>query len=166
MSILFLIAATLVTQSAGTRANAEAPFSITIKAVQETVTSNSEVRIGVTLTNISNREISSYKVNGNGQAELGGYIVDIRTDKGNRPAETKYQRKITTGEDAPGESSVLVISGGYVPLKSGESLRDEIVATKLFDLSQPGKYEIRVTKIDEQSKIIVRSNAITVSVIP
>jgi len=93
--------------------------------------------------------IQVYKVNGSGRAELAGFEANVRNADGSSPAETKYHKKIRTGEDAPGETSVVVVSGSYIPLNSGESVRDEIVVTKLFDLSRPGNYKVQVGKLDE-----------------
>jgi hypothetical protein len=156
--------AVLAVSIAAPSPTAEATFSIAIKAAQETVKSGSEARVGITLTNISKRQISIFKVNGNGQAELAGFDVDVRNTDGNTPPETKYHKKIKTGEDAQGETSQVVVSGGYISLNSGESVKDEIVVTRLFDLSSPGSYKVQVEKMDEQSKVVVKSNVITVTV--
>jgi hypothetical protein len=44
--------------------------------------------------------------------------------------------------------------------------RAELIVSRLYDLSKPGKYTIQVTRRDDASKTIVKSNPITVTITP
>jgi hypothetical protein len=44
--------------------------------------------------------------------------------------------------------------------------RAELVVSRMYDLSKPGKYTIHVTRYDYASKTIVKSNPITVTITP
>jgi hypothetical protein len=139
-------------------------FSVQINAPRYRVKAGSEIRIKIILTNTSNREISFYRSTGEAQGELGGYTLEVVRSKGKSAPETTYQR-ILKGE-SDGRNSIIVASGGYVPVKPRETLIDEVVVSKLYDLSQPGKYSIHVLRFDELNKSSMKSNSITVTITP
>jgi hypothetical protein len=87
----------------------------------------------------------------------------VRDDKGNSPPETKYQR-VLRGEEPltePWVASVATIS-----VDPGKTFSDAMIANKFYDLSKPGKYKIQVQRTDPASKVVVKSNVITVTVTP
>jgi hypothetical protein len=44
--------------------------------------------------------------------------------------------------------------------------RADLVVSRLYDLSKPGKYAIQVTRPDLGSRTLVKSNAVTVTITP
>ncbi len=61
---------------------------------------------------------------------------------------------------------VVTYSGGPRSVKPRETLADVIQLDKLYDLSKPDKYAIQVERIDDDTKAIVKSNKLTVTVTP
>lgn len=51
-------------------------------------------------------------------------------------------------------------------LKSGGSDTDEMDVSRYRDISQPGKYTIRLSQFDAESNTTIQSNAVTVTVTP
>ena len=51
-------------------------------------------------------------------------------------------------------------SGGGFPLEPGETMKDELVISDLYNMSRPGKYSVQVSCRG------AKSNTITVTVVP
>ena len=65
-----------------------------------------------------------------------------------------------------GEHTLRIVGGGSVHkrfLKTGETLKDGIVVTKLFDLNRAGQYTVRVQRRDDATRSVVVSNKITLT---
>ena len=90
------------------------------------------------------------------------YEIEVRNDKGLSAPPSAYLR------DLRNKTNVSFSSNLAQWLKPGESFVDEILVTKFYDLSQPGKYTISVTRdippAQNLGKGTVRSNTITVTV--
>jgi hypothetical protein len=143
-------------------------FSITVTAVDSTVKSGSPVWVTVRMENYSNRGLPVYRENA---ADQGGFVykADIRTQTGTLAPETKFGRRIQdhdTAEERAREPYVTVTSGGEQNLGPGKSIIDRMNISKLYDLTRPGKYTLELQRFDTESKTFVRSNKITVTVIP
>jgi hypothetical protein len=166
--IVFLILATLVTGpvTGPAQARPAASFSLTITALQNPVKAGSEVRIEIVVTNISNREITVSRSNGEGQAELSGYTAEIRDRKGNLISETKYGRELKAEGGTPEAPTVTVTNDILFPLQPGKKLKDMLIVSKLRDTSQPGIYSVQVQRTDPDTGILVKSNTVTVTVTP
>ena len=144
------------------------------------------MRLTIVATNISDHDISLLRGKGETEGEF-NYMIDVRNDKGSAPPRTKYgnhflekdvdepkdsaQAKNTetqpAGNDASSQTfrkTVIVSSDLLLPIQPGKSLTDVIIVNKMFDLSQPGKYSIQAQRADPDSKIVVNSNIITVTV--
>ena len=156
--------ALLILPSGGATQSAKPDISVTISAMQTVVKADSEVKVGIILTNISNHEVSLAKDNAQNLGEAHNKI-EVRDEKGNLAPEAKYVG-ILDGK-APNDVIFMPL-GSSAPhsLKPGETLKDAIIASKLFDLSKPGKYTIQVQRTDEATKTVVRSNTITLTVTP
>ena len=140
-------------------AKATAPtFSILIKADQDTVKIGSPVGITVVKKNESNHEINNSKAHS---------------------VEPLYQIAVTDNLGSPRpESAELLKSREASPmgrawfsmffgsLKPGGSDTDGMDVSRYRDLSQPGKYTIRVSQFDAESNTTIQSNAVTVTVTP
>jgi hypothetical protein len=57
-------------------------------------------------------------------------------------------------------------NGKLLPLKPKESVSWDITISDLFYFRLPGKYTIKVTRRDFDSKAIVKSNTVTIAVLP
>jgi hypothetical protein len=155
----------------GDRVSQAAPpqaFSITIRSPARTWKVGSDLTITIRLENVSGQKLLLRKAPGQEQGEL-FMDVDVEDEHGHPPPRTKYFRVLRgIGGDDParGPNEELLQAGSIQKkvLGPGESLTDGIVVSKLFDLSRPGNYTIRVRRHDQGSDTIVVSNTIAVTV--
>jgi len=169
LSLLIVVGVSCATVSS---AADQPPFSITISSPQQAWKMGSDVTVTVILTNTSSVPVFFGKSFAQDEGEL-FMDVEVKDDKGNPLPRTKYYR-VLRHEDAydcerqaNGECTLRVVGGGSVRkkfLKPNETATDGIVVSRLFDLSQPGKYTIRVQRRDESTKSLVTSTTITVRV--
>jgi hypothetical protein len=145
------------------QASSSAPsFSVTLQAPTAAVKAGSEVRIRVTTTNNSDHEIRFAK--GFGEEEF-DFEIEVRDEKGQTPPLTEAYSEL---KEHP--TSRCGSYSTYV-LEPGKSFDTDLVVTKLYKITQPGKYTISVTRGQRPmwqtlGKGGVRSNSVTVSVIP
>jgi hypothetical protein len=143
----------------------QAPFSIAISPLQQSIAAGTEVKVEIALKNISNREIYLSKSNGRSQAEF-VFVVEAHNDAGEPAPETEYQRRVMRRETT--KRNVLFWSEIILNLKPGEILQDEAIVSNLYDLSRPGRYLIQVSRrvSDNPKDGVVKSNIIAVTVTP
>jgi len=140
-------------------------FSIAISA-PDLISAGSEPKLSIVLKNTSDHEIMLGRSVQPDHGEL-HHDVEVRDDKGDLAPETEYHRKIkgrlpaTPGKAPPPPN---VWSDILTSIKPGETRNDDLTISKLYDLSKPGKYTIQVSRFDEDTKAVVKSNTITVNV--
>jgi hypothetical protein len=160
-----LLFASLVFLAAAFGQPKQPAFSIAISA-PDVISAGSEPKLSIVLKNTSDHEIMLGRSVQPGHGEL-HHDVEVRDDKGDLAPETEYHRKIkgrlsaTPGKAPPPPN---VRSDIFIPMKPGETRNDDLTISKLYDLSKPGKYTIQVSRFDEDTKGVVKSNTITVSV--
>jgi hypothetical protein len=136
--------------------------SLTVRAVRDVTPAGSPVLVDATLTNNSNHSISVWR------EKQGSYRVFVTDERGVRPPDRRlgYRNGRFDVTLVPPEkvAEVLSGSGACVTVKPGETQTEGIEVSKLYDLSKPGKYTIQVERGDPESTVIVKSNAITVTV--
>jgi hypothetical protein len=140
-------------------------FSITINA-PDVISAGSEPKLSIVLKNTSDHEIMLGRSVQPDQGEL-HHDVEVRDDKGDLAPETEYHRKIkgrlpTIPGKAPPPPNVSSVI--FIPMKPGETRKDDLTLSKLYDLGKPGKYTIQLSRFDEDTKAVVKSNTITVNV--
>jgi hypothetical protein len=88
--------------------------------------------------------------------------VNVTNENGAKMSETDFGRK------ALEQTGARVVVGKLVdvPVKTGKSFTYPLNVNELYDLSHPGKYTIQVQRMDPDSKVLVKSNTITVTVTP
>lgn len=143
--------------------NVTASFSVTISPEEPTVKVGSPVWVVATVENKSDHGLPVYRAISNDMDQGGWvYTVDARDDKGVARPETKFYR-FAQGRDPEVAKRT---SGWATKLKPGETMADRVNVSKLYDLSQPGKYRIQFQRLDPETKTLVKSNEITVTVTP
>jgi hypothetical protein len=143
-------------------------FLITISTAANVVKAGSDIRIDISIKNISDREIDLSR---SVRTDLGEWFTDVEVldEKGNAIPETKYYRALRgkdtyddeprrDGKFSPKVQQTFGLSGYSV--KPGDNLRDGVVLNKLVDMTRPGKYTVKVRRRDEATKAWVASNAI------
>ena len=138
------------------------PISVTVQPVPGPVKTGSELRVKVTTTNTSDHEIRFAR--GFGEQEF-DFDIEVREEKGQTPPPTETYRQL---KDHP--SSRRGSYSTYV-LEPGKSFDEDLVVTKLYKITQPGKYTISVTRGQRPmwqtlGKGGATSNSITVTVTP
>ena len=134
-------------------------FSIIISASQEVVKLGSPVSVQVTKTNQSDHEINNSRL----RSFSGPYEIEVRDDQGNVRPETEASRR---AKKSANSNPRATRSANFSSLKPGESERDRIDVARYIDLNQPGKYIIQLRQFDGDIKTVVKSNTITVTLIP
>jgi hypothetical protein len=148
-----------------TSGQSKPPFRLTLTANPTVYKAGSEVRVQITQTNTSDETMTTAKSIAPDQAEF-HYTMDVRDSKGRPAPQTEYGRDFNSKGDDPKHTTVRVGNEGPILLKPGESMEDEAIITKFFDLSHPGKYTIQVSRLisRETDKGIVRSNTISITI--
>ena len=153
-------------------------FSINIKAEVSKVKTGSDLRIDLLVTNTSDHIISLGKTLAPDTGEV-TREVDV-FDAGGKPAPQTKMYRVLKGKESPEEivhpaengkaswveTSRRVFTISSVDVKPGDSIDDRILLGKLFDFSKPGNYTVQVREYDYLSQTYVKSNTITVTIIP
>jgi len=160
LSVLALILAftgSLKAQSAPSK-RANPRFSITISVQPTSLKVGSPLTCYATLTNTSNEMVYLFaSVQWMGELD---FKIDVRDEQGKRAPLTEYGRQVK------GESPIPIVQNATadVILHPGESFKREIDLSKVYNLAQPGKYNIQTERGDEGA--VAKSNIVTVTVAP
>ncbi len=159
-----ILAAVLFTLLGGAPAYCGEPsFSLTISLAQDTVKAGSEVTVKIVLKNTTDHEI---RVGGKGMLP-GDDLVPancraIVTDaKGVRAPYTKYGERMWGRPLEEGAEGTIIFGA----MKAGGQGAFDLVLSRLYDLSKPGKYTIEVRYPDGDSQVIVKSNRIVLTIV-
>jgi hypothetical protein len=163
-AVKILFVAVLVTSLSLSGWGSQPDFTISLQSNQPTVKLGTEINVDVILTNTSNRNISFAKANGVAKGHL-VYTVSVKDEKGNAVPARKT-REANPEEDSASFANIEVTNFQVLTLVPGQTLRDQIVLSKLFDFSHPGKYTVRVQRAQPNNKILHESNAVTIIVEP
>jgi Prolyl oligopeptidase family len=136
---------------------AGASFSIAISAVEDEVQVRSDARLSITLKNLSDHQIFFGHRPGRDTPEY-SFRIEVRNAAGHVVEETAYGREAMQRQESQSPTVDYVQPGGTVV--------ETAHLTKLVNLSRPGRYTVRVFRKDPESKAVVRSNEITLSVTP
>jgi hypothetical protein len=113
------------------------------------VTAGSKVMVSITPMNRSDHRIR-FRV----EPMDYRYQVTVYDAQNNMAMETERGRKVKGG------SAKMSHLGGSFWLDPGESRKDQLAVSNLYDMSRPGKYKVQVSR--EGAK----SNTITIDVVP
>jgi hypothetical protein len=137
-------------------------FSLTIAAPKEPVKAGTELRLLVTVTNTSNRDISFFV--SPGLIPEDGLLcqVNVRDADGRATPPSALERS----RDKP---IPLNLGSRYAKtLKPGESFVDQVTVTRFYALSRPGKHTVSVARPFPPRQNLgagtVESNSVTVTV--
>jgi len=166
--LLVLFSLVVASVTAGQRPQPElasqSAFPLTVTAVRGSVKVGSPIRMDVVMTNDSVHDIHLMK-----DASLGYYWIEAVDDKGHRAPLTTFGTTFGALSGRIDRSLAPKPSGGtmvFVTVKAGKTWIEQLDASRFYELSQPGKYVIHVEGTDPETFKIVRSNAITITVMP
>jgi len=165
--IALLGATTLVPMQAGAAAQSEEtelPFKLSLSVKSPIrgamLGKSAEFRVGypvevtILLTNTSDRDMSGAVADQMGLAS--GYKYDVRDEDGNPVKRQQWQGPVIGRTRDSG------------PVRPGETRTQRSEITSAYDLSKPGTYTIQVSRpvSDEPGAALVKSNAVTVTILP
>jgi hypothetical protein len=134
-----------------------ASFQIEISAPSDEVQVGADARIVITLSNISDREILFAHRPGTNNPEF-SYRIDVRNAAGRELEQTAYAREARVRQQTNGRS-VDYVQPGMSSVQTAHLAR-------LVNLSRPGRYTVRVSRVDPATRAVVRSNEVTLNVVP
>lgn len=148
--------------------SAKPPLSLSIRPAKGDAKAGSTVQIEITVKNISDHDISW------GTAYVAPFVevtdqANIVDGNGAKIPETEFGTRVMghrTPDDEARSPSIVFGKDVWVPLKAGKSFTYQLNLDKLYDLSLPGKYVVQIERLDIDSNIAIKSNKITVTVIP
>lgn len=152
---------TLFSSVALPHSDASQPFSLTLHEPKAPARVGSEIHLTVTVANTSNHDVSFGVAPGIAPDQTMSYNIEIRDAQGREAPPTPFLRDLRE-HPKPTSGSIF----GYT-LAPGESYEEELVITRLYDLTQPGKYTIKVARSQQpwpNAAAIVKSNTIAIAV--
>jgi hypothetical protein len=139
-------------------------FTIRISRTQSTAAPGSEVAIDVELTNVADKEIQIVRVSGPPI-----YTFEAVDQNGKAAPLTPVGEAIASGRNCwkgkKGEMRCFAGGSAFVQrVAPGGKAHDEFVLSAYADLSAPNQYTVSLERIDPYTNLIVKSNAISVTV--
>ena len=135
------------------------PFSITIRAPEDEVQIGSDMRVTITLKNLSTKQVLIARHTGADSPEF-SYRIVVRDAAGREVEESAYGRGIRDERaQTAGRSIVDYVQPGGIAVQTAH-------IGKLVNLRRPGRYTVQVSRKDSASGVTVKSNEITLSVVP
>jgi hypothetical protein len=136
------------------------PFSITIRAPEDEVQLGSDMRVTITLKNLSTKQVLIARHTGTDSPEFSSFRIVVRDAQGREVEESAYaQRLRSESAQAAGRSVVDYVQPNGIAVQTAH-------VTKLVNLRRPGRYTVQVSRRDPVSGVTVKSNEITLSVVP
>jgi hypothetical protein len=140
---------------------ASSDWRMTIRMDKDVVKAGSEVKVLIEAKNISDHAILVTEELKNPRRIDLRYKTYVRAADGSLAPETKWGRRVRTGREEPGESTIEVGSSYERYIQPGQIRPETLVLNALYDLSEPGKYSVQIEIPDEQGHVILRSNIVT-----
>lgn len=116
-----------------------------------------DTQIVIRLSNTSDREILFAHRPGTNNPEF-SYRIDVRNAAGREVEETAYAREAQLRQQTEGRSVDYV--------QPGMSTVQTAHLGRLVNLSRPGRYTVRVSRVDPATHVVVKSNEVTLNVVP
>jgi len=134
-----------------------ADFTITLSAPDNEVQVGSDARVAITLTNMSDHQILFGHRPGANNPEF-SYRIEVRNAGGHVVEATEY------GSEAQQRQQMESRTVDYVQ-PGGTTVQTAHIA-KLVVLTRPGRYTVQVSRRVGEKGVVVRSNELTLNVVP
>jgi hypothetical protein len=116
-----------------------------------------DARIVITLSNTSDREMLFAHRPGTNNPEF-SYRIEVRNAAGREVEETAYGREARQRQQTEGRTVDYV--------QPGMSTVQTAHLERLVNLNRPGRYTVRVSRTNPATGVAVRSNEVTLNVVP
>jgi hypothetical protein len=154
-TLIAAIAQTLLSLSSAAQGIATEPFKISIAPLKDHVQSGSRVEVEAVLTNTSDHDINVSSV----YQGLSNSSYEIDVMDGSGIHLLRFKRPDDNGKG-------LYSFHFRPPVKPNESVKDLVSVTAFYDLMTPGEYTIQFSRQLDEDGPTVKSNVITVMVVP
>jgi hypothetical protein len=132
-------------------------FQIAISAPSDEVQVGADARIVISLRNTSDRQMLFAHRPGMNNPEF-SYGIEVRNAAGHAVEETAYGREARLRQQTEGRTVDYV--------QPGMSTVQTAHLERLVNLNRPGRYTVRVSRVDAATKAVVKSNEVTLNVVP
>jgi len=139
-------------------------FSITVDPPAGPIKLGSPINFTVTVTNISDKEI--YWESDRGKDTVYKAFAVLLMKGGHEVETTFFHRKITGRQRTDDSQEVETGSSISLPHPPGKMFVMTIDLERLYEIREPGVYTLDVSRFDEDSKTTVRSNFLTLKIVP
>jgi hypothetical protein len=144
----------------------ESPFTLTLSSPQSTIHAGSEVKIDITLTNVSQQDIYYFPVITGRPSDMeGGFRLDVRDSENKRVQETAHGMKVHDSEPTRTPHRGSVFSTRQTIKPGGTLLRSRVLSEE-FNLSKPGQYTVQAERADPLTHLTAKSNKLVITVLP
>jgi hypothetical protein len=160
---LFLACAGRVAGQAASPAATEPSFTMKISLRDENVKPGSEIMVNVELTNTSASEIALVRI----YTGPPPYTVYVFDREGKEAPSAPFGSALRKGETAMRQNGKVrnfgAASGGPVRIAPGKTAKDGVTIERMFEFA-PGTYTVRLERVDPYTKLLVKSNTVTLTV--
>lgn len=166
-----IFCAVVLAQQVAPPTKARPRFSLNVVAENKEVKVGDPVIVTSTLTNVSGNELSiTMDLAAKGEVNAHDGVI-VRDSNGKEPPKTDFHRDLKgeapSARSVSGSSTTItVMNFRSFSVSPGAKFVQQIEVSKLYDLSKVGSYSVQLTGIDDVTKIVVKSNAITITVTP
>jgi hypothetical protein len=140
-----------------TAGDGQSSFLIAISAPNDEVQVGADARIVITLRNMSDRQMLFAHRPGMNNPEF-SYRIEVRNAAGREVEETAYGREARQRQQTEGRTVDYV--------QPGMSTVQTAHLERLVNLNRPGRYTVRVSRVDPATHAVVKSNEVTLNVVP
>jgi hypothetical protein len=149
-------------QAPASASHSQSDYALAIRASPAEAKVGSEVRIMVTVRNISDHPVGIQVPMKNLDDGAFYYRTYVRDEDGVLLPETKFGRALRTRKGEHGEDAVFVGADLELVLMPGGTRTHQLLLNNLFDLKKPGKYSVEVDRDDAGR--IAKSNLVTITI--
>jgi hypothetical protein len=143
----------------------KAGYSLTIVPPTDQIQLGAPINITIIVKNTSSNDIYW-------RAELDNtayHAFHFLLQEGGKEVETTRFHRVLRNELRPDdkpESAEGSASSVVSALESGKSFTLTIDLTKLYEITQPGQYMLKISRTEEDNKTVVNSNTVPLNIIP
>ena len=158
LALVLGVPAGCVAQTSG-NSSAMPQLSVTLSARESTSTTGSKVIVDVLLTNTSSGRV--LLPGGGGEDILPWYTIQVRRKDGAPVPDSQLvqaKKRESSKPLPPGMFKVDNYSGIMGELQPGQTLKETVVLSDRYDMSQPGEYVVQAQRSESATGAVFQSN--------
>jgi hypothetical protein len=139
-------------------------FSLAVTPPANPLSLRSPINITITVKNITDKDIFWSSETGPDNAYMAfRYLLK----KDGREVETTFFHRVITGRQRQGDPAA-VYSGSSIlfPKPPGIMFVMTVDLRRLYEITEPGQYELDISRFTEDNKTVVRANTVTLNIVP